>query len=205
MSTNTVNSQSLLAYNEMGAVRTTTDGLVSWGGVAMNPPRVYPEVPEMILDAPGIGYYTVTGPASRGWLDAWITVAAAGSIRDICTMIDASGLTKITLGLDATNHLTVDIWDVTATSVASFVATSATTSGTRLHVRLAWNSLQVVNSPLYVDLKVNDQAAVGAWTGGTSPWTAFVGTILSVGGVPPIPSASNPFNGTVENAQLGIG
>jgi len=205
MSTNTVNSQLLLAYNEMATVRTTPDGLVSWGGVAMNPPRVYPEVPEMIFDAPGIGYYSVNGPASRGWLDAWFTVAAAGSIRDVCTLIDASGLDKINLGLDATNHIIVDVQSITAASVASFATTAAFTSGTRVHVRLAWNSLQAVNGTLYVDLKINGQAAVGTWTGGTTTWTAFVGKTLSVGGLPPIPGATNPFNGTIEVAQLGIG
>lgn len=206
MSTNTVNPQTLLAYNEMGAVRVTPDGLVSWGGVAMNPPRVYPEVPEMTFDAPGIGYYRgLNGPASRGWLDSWVTVAAAGSIRDICSLIDASGLNKIQIGLDATNHLIVTVWDNTATVVASFLGTTAYASGTRLHIRLAWNSLTPVNGSLYVDVKVNDQTPAGAWTGGTTAWTAFLGTTLSVGGVPPIPSASNPFNGTVEVVQLGIG
>lgn len=205
MSTNTVNPQPLLSYHEMGAVRVTPEGVVSWGGVAMNPGRVYPEVPGMIFDAPGRGYYPVNGPGERGFLDVWFTTSAIGSARDICVLLDATGLTKIMIGQDAAGHITADVWNAAATSVASFVGTDVIATGTRLHVRLAWNSVTFVAGTMYVDLQINGQAASGVWTGGTTPWTHFVGTTLSVGGLPPIVSATNPFNGTIENAQLGIG
>lgn len=204
MSTNTVNPQPLLSYPEMAAIRTTPDGLVSWGGVAMKATRVYPKVPGMIFDSPGIGVYLAQGPSSQGMMDAWFTVAATGSSRDILSLISADGTTATTLGVDASNRPLIVVRDNVAAAAALFNASGGVIpSGTRVHYRFTWNSRAIVNAPLYVDLKVDDQAPAGAWVGGTAAWTPFVTGSIIVGGLPTIPFATNPFNGTLEAVQLG--
>lgn len=204
MATNLVSSEPLLVYPEMGDVRRTPDGLVSWGGVAMPAARAYPKVPFMVWDAPGPGVWPVQGPAARGQMDVWLIAGAPGLASTCCALVDAGGTRSIKIGLDAINRPTASVLDVTGGSAASFAGSGAAiSSGTRMHLRLTWDCQQVVSvtTGLYVALALNGEAATGTWTGGSAIWTPFPVASVNVGGRPPV---ATPFNGTLEQAQLGL-
>lgn len=192
----------LLSYPEMGAPRITPDGIVSWGGVAMPAPRVYPKVPHMVFDAPGIGIWPVDGPSSRGDMDVTLVTGAGGSVRYICTLVNTGSSSLLTLGLGTTNQPLVIIHDVTGATIAGFNGSSVFASGVRLRIRLTWDSQEPSVGGQHAGVMLNGEAAPGTWTTPpTSSWTPFVVNQVNVGGLPPLASA---FNGTLENAQLGL-
>jgi hypothetical protein len=192
----TVNPQPLVSYPEMATPRVTPEGIVSWGGVAMNAARVYPTVPGMIFETVGMGVFPISSraPVLRGDIDAWITTGTAGSAFCVGVLY-LSATVYIALFLDATNRPSALIKDNTGATVATFTPSGAAfASGVRMHLRLTWNA-----STPFVGLMRNDEAAAGSWSA-VSAWSPFLASDLYVGyAVSPYVA----FNGSLENLQLG--
>jgi hypothetical protein len=192
----TVNPQPVNSYPEMAAVKVTPEGIVSWGGVAMNAARVYPKVAGEVFEAVTFGDYLVQAqaPVSQGTIDAWVTTGTAGSTFCVGVLY-LSATVYIALFLDTTNRPSAIIKDTTGATVATFTPSGAAiAAGVRMHLRLTWNAL----TPL-ASLTRDDAAAAGSWSA-VSTWTPFLATDLYVGRAIGTYVA---FNGSLENLQLG--
>lgn len=177
--------------------------LTGVNGTNVDPGFVVVPIPGLLVVAYRPGAQTIDHPGVRGRIEVEVIAPALGSGSTVLELVGNGG--KIRIDMDDSNRPECAIFNSVggATAVNSLAASgSAVPEGTRVQIRLAWDSTAPVESGEYIRFtNFKGVSYPGTWDATpTFGWTSDVLNTLRTG----FGEANPDFEGTIIQAQVGI-
>ncbi len=188
----------------LGSVKFSTTfpapGTTTWGGLT-----VFAPMPGEAFSFEGTGGVALTArPAIglRGTIDIKYTTGATGTARALLYLIGTASTNYIAVTLDTANRPLLTMKDVYGTTIAATTAVgSSIPTGTKMHIRLAWDASAAISGTRFVSMTINGVSVPPAnWSSNpTATWEHFNAATAEVGWTTAV--VLGDFNGTVERVQ----